>query len=54
MIRTSRRNNKVKDTLVKRKMDKSSESSGNEIDDKDPDFLPDPTPKRLKTVGKES
>ena len=49
---------KVKDTLVERKMDfcldKSSESSGNELDDKDPEFEPDPSPKRLKTVGEET
>lgn len=49
---------KVKDTLVERKMDfcldKSSESSGNELDDKDPEFEPDPSPKQLKTVGEET
>ena len=48
---------KVKDTLAKRKMDfcldKSSESSGNESDAKDPNFQPDPSPKRLKTVCEE-
>ena len=42
---------------VKRKMvfclDKSS-ASGNELDNKDPYFQPDPSPKRLKTVGEES
>lgn len=45
---------KVKETLAKRKMDfcldKSSESSGNEVDGKDPDFEPDPSPKWLKMV----
>ena len=39
---------KVKETLAKRKMDfcldKSSESSGNETDNKDADFEPDPSP----------
>lgn len=49
---------KVKDTLGKRKMDfsldKSSESSGNELDDKDPEFEPDPSPKQMKTVGEET
>lgn len=44
---------KVKETLAKRKMDfcldKSSESLGNETDNKDPDFEPDPSPKRLKS-----
>lgn len=48
---------KVKETLAKRKMDfcldKSSESSGNEADDKDPDFKPDPSSKRLKMVREE-
>ena len=48
----------VKDTLVERKMDfcldESSESSGNELDDKDPEFKPDPSAKRLKTVGEET
>ena len=48
---------KVKETLAKRKMDfcldKSSESSGNETDNKDPDFEPDLSPKRLKMARKE-
>ena len=48
---------KVKETLAKRKMDfcldKSSESSGNETDNKDPDFEPDPSPKRLKMAREE-
>ena len=34
-------------------LDKSS-ALGNELDDKDPDFQPDPSSKRLKTVGEES
>lgn len=41
----------------KRKMDfcldKSSESSGNETDNKDADFEPDPSPKRRKMVREE-
>ena len=48
---------KVKETLAKRKMifclDESSESSGNETDNKDPDFEPDPSPKWLKMVCEE-
>ena len=48
---------KVKETLAKRKMDfcldKSSESSGNETDNKDADFEPDPSPKRRKMVREE-
>ena len=49
---------KVKETLAKRKMDfcldKSSGFSGNETDNKDADFEPDPSPKRRKMVCEES
>ena len=34
-------------------LDESSGSSGNEAYNKDPDFEPDPSPKRLKMVCKE-
>jgi len=48
---------KVKETLIKRKMDfcsdKSSESSGKETNNKDPDSKPDPSPKQLKVVREE-
>lgn len=44
---------KVKETLVKRKMDfclnNSSESSGNEVEDGDPEFGPGPSRKRTKS-----